>query len=58
MFVVDLIKKLLDYPGDAIVCGMDNENGEFEIDDIELAPMPEVNFYIDKKHSNKIVILT
>lgn len=58
MTVKELIKILKQYPKGAVVCGEDNEQGEFEIDYVKLSNMPKSCMYIHNESAKKIVLLT
>jgi len=58
MTVKELIKILKQYPKGAVVCGEDNEQGEFEIDYVKLSNMPKDCTYIHNSGAKKIVLLT
>ena len=58
MTVKELIKVLKQYPKGAVVCGEDNEQGEFEIDYVKLMDRPGDDMYIHNSSAKKIVLLT
>ena len=57
MTVLELMRKLLDCPLDAIACADDNEAGTFEIDHIRTEPMLGNNPYIDHGTGAKTIVV-
>lgn len=56
MTVLELTKKLLDYPSDAVVYGVDTKCTEHEIKTVKIERMPKSN--PDADHVTHVVYLT